>query len=136
MKKTRIRVVRMCLMQKCRQRVMAKGVKNMKDIYLKNIFLISVYDYAVFIFMLVGMLLGVVFQLESFLLFLIPVCSMLCILIYIGLMVFSVFKIVKLIISSEINKKIIIAFKIIILDIAAALPSCLIIIAAMTLAVQ
>lgn len=107
----------------------------MKNKFLRNIFLISAYDFGIFAFMLAGIVFGMLFKLERFMLFLIPICSILCVLLYVVLIFVSIFKVIKVIISIK-TKKIPIIFKIIGIDILTALPSYLIVVAAMTLARQ
>ena len=103
--------------------------------FLKSIFVISVCDFGIFVFMLTGIVFGMIFKLERFMFYLISICSILCIILYIALILISVVKIIKAVISVK-TKKLTTIFKILAVDIVMALPSYLIIAAAMTLARQ
>ena len=103
--------------------------------FLKSIFVISVCDFGIFVFMLTGIVFGMIFKLERFMFYLISICSILCIILYIALILISVVKIIKAVISVK-TKKLTTIFKILAIDIVMALPSYLIIAAAMTLARQ
>ena len=105
----------------------------MKNKFLRRIFLISIFDFGIFILLLAVIAFDIIFGLNMF--YPIIICSALCVLLYAVLLLFSIFQMIKAFISLK-AKGLPVIIKIIGINITTAIPSYLIITAAMTLAKQ